>query len=977
MKNLIGKTINQYQILLKVRETGTRVLYKVFDTGTKRNLALEIIKIDENIDYSELFDLLNKQAIQNAKLSQSNIAISIDSGIFDNIPYFVYNFSPLQPLRRLFNQKYSWRESSQALVAITQAISYAHEFGIVHGALNPNNVILDENRVPYLFGFGFEPIIIKYIASHFPGNWISNTDFAYCSPEQLIGMNVDSRSDIYSMGLILYEWLTGDILLLEETTLATLYKRNNPDEKVLDFKAIVMPEIRAIIQKCIAINPDDRYQTMQELSILLARGALDIKITPKMVDKPTAIPVKAVSPKRWIAGLVLIIIIILTVPIMAFWGVNGTRLTIPGLHSATPLANVTVEPTATLTLAAINTLAPTPTVTPRAKPTQEPNRISYPVLNGTALPSSLVKISPENAVRLVTLSRWGIGELNSLALSPDGTLLAAASPVGVYIFVNNELVLEKFLDTSSWVSTVEFSGDGKMIAAGDRDGVITVWDTSSWQKINHYSGHKTGILRLVFSPDDINLVSIAADNQLIKWSQSSNPISINVKDVTSLAYSQDGEKIITGGNDFKINVWDAKNLSLLKTFTHSSKVVDIKIGSGSNNVIVGGSDRSVTPIDLDTSEKLKPFTGMQNYLSRVSVSPDGSEIVASDIYGGIVAWDKNGTQLWQAPTRVDGFTPSNNVLGTNHNVAFSADGKTVISGLRNGTIRTYDALSGQEIYQSDTLNNHAERLVVSHNGKYVLSQNSNGKVRMWSLLNGKILFQVVGAMKSGSVFSLDDQYFAVASNKSTVTVFKTTTGDEVFKFKGLQDIQVVQFVQNDRFLAIGSDPLVRLWSMTSGQEVKTRTSLDGSGCTAIGDLQGTQLIRITKYDYVPADYGSSSFCAFQKVEWMKAISINETNKYITYGGNSKLGFTGPDSISKEMDDVNLRIIEKVALNTDKTLLAVAFDDHTIGIWNTNTKKMIMQFYGPDGSITDLQFTPDGKLLLSSSLDGTIRIWGIP
>jgi WD40 repeat protein len=165
--------------------------------------------------------------------------------------------------------------------------------------------------------------------------------------------------------------------------------------------------------------------------------------------------------------------------------------------------------------------------------------------------------------------------------------------------------------------------------------------------------------------------------------------------------------------------------------------------------------------------------------------------------------------------------------------------------------------------------------------------------------------------------------------------------------------------------------------MTSGQEIKTNTTFDGTGCTAINDLKGELLFRITKYNYIPVGNLQSLFCAFQKISWMKAFSINESNSNISYGGSSKLGFTSSGTILSEMNDVNFLGIEKVALNTDNTLLAAALDDHTLGIWDTTTKRMVMQLYGPDNPITDLQFTSDGTLLLSAFSDGTIRFWGVP
>lgn len=973
MKNLIGKTINQYQVLLKVRETGTRVLFKIYDTNTKQNLALEVIKV-ENIDYAELFDLLRKRAIQNAKLTQSNIAIMIDSGIFEDIPYFVYNFSPFQPLRRLFNQKFSWQDSARDLVAITQAMAYAHEHSVVHGFLNPENIILDEHKNPYLFDFGFEKIILNYVVTRLPGSWINSSDYAYCSPEQLIGDSIDARSDVYAMGLILYEWMTGELPFLEETALATLYKRKILPGKALDLKTINIPAIEQMVEKCIATDPKDRYQSMQELSVLLARGALEIKITPKMADKPLSTPVVA-SPNRtsWRIRFVSLGILIVSIAAV-LWLANGAGLKLSVVPpSSTVVARVTKQKVVAI---ATSTAIPTPIATQTIEPTQVPNKIDYPVLEGTALPLSLQKISPENSARLITLSRWGIGELNRLVVSPDGILFAAASPVGVFLYQSDGFTLQKYLDTSSWVSALKFSSDGKKLAAGDRDGLIIVWDTTSWNQVGNHSGNKAGILDLAFSPDGAELASIAADGTLIKWNASGDPVLKSVKGVTSLVYSQDGSEIITGGDDFKVNFWNTTDLSLLKTLTHSSKITAIKINNADKTLVIGGSDRSVTLIDPNTGEKLRSLTGLQNVLSSVAISPNGLEIVASDIYGGIVAWGTNGTLLWSVPTRVDGFIPSDNVLGVNHSVEFSVDGKTIISGLRNGTIRLYDAAAGGLIEQNDSLNNRAQKLVISHNGNFVLSQ-GNDKVKMRDVRSGKILFQVAGTMKQGSIFSLNDDYFAVAANASTVKVFKTTSGDEVFSFNGLQNIQVIQFIQNDRFLVAGSDPLLRIWSMTSAQEIKTNNDLNGTGCTAVNNLKAVSLFIFTKYNYVPQENNQSPLCSFQKADWMKALSINEINSDIAFGGNSKLGYMDSKGSYFEMEGVNHLVIQKVAINADNSLLAVALNDNTIGVWDTATKQQVMQLYGPDNSITDLQFTPNGVFLLSSSLDGTIRVWGIP
>jgi serine/threonine protein kinase len=126
MRNLIGTTLNQYQIQLKVRETGTRVLYKAYDTKTFHTVALEVVKA--NVPEPQvLYEALNQQAKKNSELVHPNIPVVVDSGIQEDLIFFVYNFAPLLPLRRLFNKTYTWQELARDLVPITKSLAVAHE----------------------------------------------------------------------------------------------------------------------------------------------------------------------------------------------------------------------------------------------------------------------------------------------------------------------------------------------------------------------------------------------------------------------------------------------------------------------------------------------------------------------------------------------------------------------------------------------------------------------------------------------------------------------------------------------------------------------------------------------------------------------------------------------------------------------------------------------------------------------------------
>ena len=170
--------------------------------------------------------------------------------------------------------------------------------------------------------------------------------------------------------------------------------------------------------------------------------------------------------------------------------------------------------------------------------------------------------------------------------------------------------------------------------------------------------------------------------------------------------------------------------------------------------------------------------------------------------------------------------------------------------------------------------------------------------------------------------------------------------------------------------------------MSSGQELGTKRGYDGTGCLAIKDINEQDVVSITNYYHVlEDDQNGSGLCNFDTLDWK--VTIDEAIKLIAYGGNSKLAIItlqNGDGQTQDMHGVNRKNIVSVALGPNGDLLAAAYEDNTIHIWDLRTRDELTNsygLYGHDNSITGLQFTPDGKMLISTSLDGTIRFWGVP
>jgi WD40 repeat protein/serine/threonine protein kinase len=979
MKNLIGTTIHQYQILVSIRETGSRILYKAYDTKTYKYVAFDVVKIQVQKP-QKLFDLLKKQSKKNSELIHSNIAEVLDSGIHEGITYFVYNFQPSYSLRPLFNKKYSWQEVCQELVPITQALTYAHEKGIIHSFLNPFSIVIDKDKNPILFDFAFEQIISEYVISTSPGAWINNWGVEYRSPEQLIGAVPDARSDIYSMGMIIFQWVTGEIAFLGETALSTLGKRLSSGSAEIQFNQKFPPVGQKLVKKCLEVHPANRFKTMNELSILLGRGALDLPVTEIMVDDPMFIVSKKRLPVRLVASLILVFIALVFGLTTVFYKGFPAAEFAQSTQASNPL-----KPTSTGL--AFPTIAPSTIVPPTVKPTQfTVQQSTYPQFQGTPMSFLRTELNVGNLDKMINLGIWGVGNINRLDVSSDGTLIATASSIGVFIYDFETLNVRTQLDTRSWVSVIAFSPDGKLLAIGDRDGLIRLWETETWHETASFSGHGLGVLDLAFSPDGIRLASVAMDDTLILWDVSSGqkitPDAVPVFKVTRVEYALDGSTIITGGDDFKVNIWDAKNLVLKGTITISSKVVDMAIINRTNTLAVGSSDRKVSIIDIDSLAIIGRLEGLQYPLSSVASSPDGQYVAAGDINGGISVWDAKGEIYWTLPI-IRENADSGSQLGISNDLVFSPDGGAIISALRDGSLRVINAGTHDEIVSVNSGNLHVVKLAISPNSRYAITQNVGGGLKVWDLGEGKILYELPGELKSGNPFSPDSRSFAIAADPSTVKVVSLSDGSELYTLNKHQRIETIQFINNGAQLVAGNEQSPHVWSLSSGQEIKTSRSFGGDGCTNIDTLEKGLIFYVTKYNIAFQDKTNRpGLCSFIKQEWMDAIYLDEKGARAAYGGSSKLTvinlvIAGDKGL--EMPDVLIyrKNIVSVAVNSSGTLLAAALDDDTIEFWDINNQMFLIQLYGHDDRITDLRFTPDGKFLLSTSLDGTIRLWGIP
>jgi len=994
MENLISKSIKQFQILLKIRESSTTYLFKAYDNILDRYVALEVLKTSP-INIEELFSNLKPIIDNNLSLSHPGIGTVVDYFIENELICFVYNFDPIHTIQRYFNRSYSWKATSKDLVYVSQALAYAHEKGITHGFINPQNIIINDKGVPVVFGFGVELFLLQYYGKKLPGSWINNVGEKYLAPEVIL-KNVDSfQSDIYSFGIIMNEWLTGQDLFTGDNPLITIFLRNTKQKNNKKQKKNELePEIQMIIEKCIHSDVNHRFRSMQEVSVLLARGALNYKITKEMVGKPLTYK----PPKKRPSKILLAIFGILYFIVIFFTGMYFQYYDLTQTDSTSSSMTTTV-----LSTGVPNEITPFPgsidtikEFSPDPKPSEvinkvldvqtsvENNQISFPYRNGENFPIlTNSNISLENVDRVIQYANWGFGEINFLQQSNNKEYIAIATSIGVELLDSQDFQRVAFLDTSTWVSTVSFSHFSELIAIGDENGLIQIWNTISWKPVSFLSSHNKGIIKLLFSEDDQQLLSLSADETIKIWDVETKTVihefSERTDYVTDMVFTPDNHYLITVSKNKKIQFWDLKTKEFVKTIQLPTQISSIIVTPDSKTVIVGGSDHRVYIIDIKTDNIYKILDELRFDVVKLILTEDGG-IIAGDQLGGIAFWDNQLSLLWKH-SRPEGTINRSNILSSGHQIVYFEESNSLLSVNWQGITRLLDIKTGSQIGIDLDFYNNPISIKISHNNQFLAVQNDKRQTTLWNLQNGAIVNQFEGELVFGSPFSPDDQLISLKRGDKLVAVYNVKTGQQIYELSGHTLIETIDYIYDGSVLVAGRKEDIHLWSVINGQEIKVIKNFSTSGCTQIYDLSDSLIMFITNYNLVlsASTPNSSGLCQFNKVSWMSAMDINMDNNIIIVGGNSRLivhnfSFsTGDNNIA----DANQKKINGLATHPEGEIIASSLDDHTIRLWNLVNNEELIVLFGHRGEITDLEFTSNGRFLVSSSKDGFIKIWGVP
>lgn len=274
----VGREIGGYRIESVIGSGGMATVYRAFQPQLERWVAVKVLSSNESGNTAFL-KRFQREAKAVAALHHPNILTIHDYGEQEGLAYIVMEYVPGGTLKGLMDSvPMTWQEAASLIIPVARALAYAHSRKILHCDIKPANILLYRQDWPLLADFGLFKLRGMPDVGGSGQGFVTGTP-AYVSPEQLVGDEIGRKSDIYSLGVVLYEMLTGRLPFQSDSTSSMMLQRlleNPPSMKV--FNEQIGPDLEEVVLKAMARDPDDRHANMDDMVHALTALAKDIEI---------------------------------------------------------------------------------------------------------------------------------------------------------------------------------------------------------------------------------------------------------------------------------------------------------------------------------------------------------------------------------------------------------------------------------------------------------------------------------------------------------------------------------------------------------------------------------------------------------------------------------------------------------------------------------------------------------------------------
>jgi WD40 repeat protein/serine/threonine protein kinase len=1041
-----GTVIGRYKLLEKIGEGGFGAVYAAEQREpVKRRVALKLIKL--GMDTRQVVARFEAERQALALMDHPNIAKVLDGGATaSGRPYFVMELVKGISITTYCDQEnLSPRGRLELFMQVCHAIQHAHQKGIIHRDIKPSNILVtlhDGVAVPKVIDFGIakatqQELTEKTVYTQLQ-QFIGTP--AYMSPEQaeISGLDIDTRSDIYSLGVLLYELLTGstpfdtkELLRVGLDEMRRIIREREPvrpstrltqelaraakhggaegaEEKggvavrrsygqMRELVGLLRGDLDWIVLKCLEKDRSRRYETANALAMDLKRHLNNEPV----LARPPSIGYrlqKAVRRHKLAFGASGAVVAMLVLGLGISWWLY--------------LREVQAHERVVALEREQNRLRQQAEANARKAQTAQANEATQ-----------RERAEAQAYVANLNLAQhaW---EQNNVGLLRELLEETAANPdrgfEWYYWQRRAHLELKTLRGHIDAVSSVAFSPDGQWIVTGSYDHTAKIWEAATGKELHTLKGQKAQVNSAAFSPDGRWIVSGGHDGTAKVWDATSGQRLVTLKghrsQVTSAAFSPDGQRIVTGSADQTARVWDAATgRELFSLSGHSNAVWSVAFAPDGRRIATAGLDQTAKIWDANGGTELLTLRGHSDRINCVAFSADGQRIVTGSA--------DQTTRVWDAGTGNEVVTIHGH-SGEVSCVAISPDSQRIVTGSSDDqTARVWEAASGKELL---TLKGHSARVesvAFSPDGRWIVTGSDDGTAKLWEAANSEesTKFRKNSSRVTCTAYSADLHRVATGNEDNTGRVWDPATGRQFLSLKGhTAQIKCVAFdPKGERIATASEDKTARAWDAVTGQELlvlkghsaqincvafdpkgeRIATASEDNSAKVWSATDGNLLLTLRHKERVfaaafspdgqrivtgGADQAARMWDAASGKElltlkhpnWVIATAFSPNGQRILTGSFDNTVRMWEATNGKELLILKGHVAPTtcVAFSTDGRRIVTAGQDQTVKLWEAANGKELLTLKGHTAQVQAAAFSPDGQSILSSDADGTTRLW---
>lgn len=932
------RTLGGYTLLRVLGTGGMGTVYEAEQTALKRTVALKVLNphLSANTEAIQRFIREGEAA---GRQQHPHIVAIHDVGQENGVHYIAQELveggrslkewlEELRQAQTLSNDHY--HKLARFFIQIAHALQHAHDGGVIHRDLKPANLLIAPNGHPKVNDFGLA-LVEDALALSRTGQ-LAGTPY-YMSPEQAASQRVgiDHRTDVFSLGVTLYEALTLTLAFTGDTSQQVIEKILLEDPvHPRKIRSRVPPELAAICLKAVEKNREHRYLTMAAFAEDLQRFLDDEPV----LAKPPGLTRRARKWMRrhpvWTASGVVAVVAfcVITVLLGQLWQALETSESRQTVAEAAmwdavgQTMSLTGRPDAAL--AAARTGPP---------PGASPERYHQQLASHLGMATSQVLMGHQDDVYAV-------------AITPDGKRLATTSAdttVRVWDLETGQN-LHTLQGHQDPIFSIAITPDGGKVVTGSRL-TARVWDLQTGEALHVLEGHEWVIYSIAITPDGERVVTGSLDGRVRIWALDTGTLLKEIwlgNPARRITLTPDGSKLITAErlmrgerveeDRYGVRIWDMETYDMLEVLEgplHLDKIEAVAFTPDGLTMVTGSHDHTARVWDLNTGALSAVLTGHQDGAAALAITPDGTRLITGSYDHTARVWDlQTGASLHE----LQGHE------GPVISVALTPDGTQIITGSSDHTARVWDLNTGALMGVFEGHQDTIVSLAIAPDGERLVTGSWDHTARVWGLQSS-----------TGKVLGTHQEDVLATAITPDGTKLVTTSRDHAARVWDLETGATLQVLE---------EPSAVVSSIAITPDGGRLFTGSQSGRLTGWDVETGQLLY-------SSDRHSFSALAMARDGIFGAMG-HRTGRIAVWNHHE-------DTTRWSIQGHPLRV-DAIAITPDAARLVTAAADKTVKVWDMKTGVFLNELQGVEDSIYAMAFDPEGTLLVTGSRDHTVRIW---